>query len=46
MSLSDVGNHDLIDELELRGYVVIDLDDYKAVVNQIKEWRGEKEMLK
>jgi hypothetical protein len=39
--LSEIGDNYLVDELELRGFVVISSDDYTNVINQIKEWRYE-----
>lgn len=40
MSLSDVGADDLIDELEFRGYVVIDGGEYRDVLDSITSWRN------
>ena len=40
MSLADYETGDMIDELEYRGYIVIDSDDYDEVVVQIAQWKN------
>lgn len=40
MSLSDIDSHDLIDELEYRGFIVVSSTDFNEVINQLKEWEN------
>jgi len=37
--LDNVNADDMIDELESRGYVVIDKDSFDEVLEQIKQWK-------
>lgn len=39
MSLDETTSDDLIDELEYRGYVVIDKESYDDVLEQFKQWK-------
>lgn len=39
MDLGEVNTEDLVDELEMRGHVVVTKDEYDDVVTLISEWK-------
>ena len=40
MGIGDYDNEDLIDEIECRGYIVIDRAEYESVFKQFLDWKG------